>query len=228
MPRAITGLPFKALPPGEQAALRGGIAALNAVVAYKRKRAAASAREITAAAFAKCAELHAPAESDYLLDSIKATAKSKGWSREEIDVTRAADVHKSYDLNFVAAVVQMGDVLEQLVEHKRLLASGGVFASLAATFNSSVVLEPGALVLNEKGYAEVEQRIRFRTALGLVAWTIIRLSQLRAHGHVVLRCAECREFRIASIRKATRFCSPEHRNLFNVRQFRARAARKNK
>lgn len=225
MPRPITPS-FKSLPAGEQAALRGGIAALNAVVAYKGKRAATTAREITAAAFANCADLYAPAESDYLLESIKATANSKGWTSQEIEVTRAADVRKSYDINFVAAIVQMSELLEQLVKHKKLLARGGAFPSLAATFNSSVVLEPASLVLNDRGFAEIDIRMKFRTALGLVAWTIVRLSELRSHGHVVLRCAECREFRITSVRKHLRFCSPGHRNLFNVHQFRARRASK--
>lgn len=76
------------------------------------------------------------------------------------------------------------------------LERGGFFASLAATFNSHVRFEPARVTLSEKGIPELDIGMRFKTALGLVAWTIIRLAQLRAHGHVVLRCAECREFRI--------------------------------
>ena len=227
MPRAITKLTFKMLPASEQAALKGGIAAFNAVVAYKGKRAASTAAEITAAAFARCSELYAPNDTDDpLRASIKATAKSKGWSDAEI----AAKEPRSYDLNFVAAVVQMGDVLEQLSEHKKLLERGGFFASLAATFNSHVRFEPARVTLSEKGIPEFDIGMRFKTALGLVAWTIIRLAQLRAHGHVVLRCAECREFKIVSIRKPQRFCSAGHRNLYNVHQhrLRAKAGRKHK
>jgi hypothetical protein len=223
VPRAITKLTFKLLPEVEQAALRGGIAALNAVTAYKDKRAVTTAREVTAAAFASCEELQAPATSDALRDSIKATAKSRGWSHEEIEVTRAADVQKSYDINFVAAVVQMGDLLEQLINNKRLLARGDSFGALAATFNSNVLFEPARVVLNEKGFAEIDVGMKFKTALGLVAWTVIKFSQLRSHGHVLLRCAECGEFKIASIRKPQRFCKAAHRNIHNVHQFRARA-----
>lgn len=220
---------FKGLPKSERSALLGGIAALNAVVAYKTKRAAVTAAQIEAAAFKNRGDLHQPGKSNYLRETIKATARSNGWSDVEIEDTRAAVVQKSYDLNFVAAVVEMGDVLEQLIEHKRLLArplpgSGG-FGSLAATFNSDALFEPARVVLNEKGFAEIDTRMKFTTALGLVAWTIIKLSQLRSHGHVVLRCAECREFRITSVSKKLRFCSNDHRNLFNVHRFRARAAK---
>lgn len=231
MPRAITGLTFKALPESEQTALLGGIAALNSVMGYKGKRFAVTAAQIEAAAFKNCSDLHASAESDYLRDWIKANARAKGWTDAQIDGAGAADVQKSYDLNFVKAVVEMGELLAQLIKHKRLLARGGSFPQLAATFMSHVQFEPGRVVLNQKGFGEIDTRVKFKTALGLVAWTIIRLSHLRFYGHVVLRCAECREFKIASVRKPLRFCSPEHRNLFNVHRFRARAvkaARKHK
>ena len=131
----------------------------------------------------------------------------------------------------------MGDVLEQLVKHKRLPdragaddpVGGGAFVSLAGMFMQHVLFTPARVLLNEKGFAEIDVGIRFPTALGLVAWTIIRLSQLRAHGHVILRCAECREFKIASIRKPQRFCKPAHRNLYNVHLHRSKArARKAK
>jgi hypothetical protein len=241
MPRAITKLRFKGLPKSEQAALEGGIAAINAVVAYRDKPTASSAREITAAAFARCAELHAPGKGDYLLDSIKATAKSKGWSDAEIEGARAADVQKSYDINFVDAVVQMGDVLAQLITSPRLppregpawarggpgwAAGGGGFASLAATFNAHVLFEPTGARLNRSGFGEIDVGMKFKTALGLVAWTVIKLSQLRFYGHVVLRCAECREFKIVSVSRRRSFCSTRHRTLFNVHKLRARRAAK--
>jgi hypothetical protein len=216
MPLAITKPRFRDLPKSEQTALRGGIAALNSAVAYKAKRAATSAREVAAAAFANCADLHASDERDPLLDSIEAMAMRKGLEgREDLK-------QRSRDVNYVTAMVEMGDMLEQLIKDKRLLARGGTFSALAATFNSHVKLEPADVVLNPKGFAEIDFRMRFKTALGLAAWTIIRLSQLRSYGHVVLRCAECREFKIVSISKRQRFCSKQHRTLFNVHKLRAR------
>jgi hypothetical protein len=220
------------LPAREQAAIRGAIGALNAVVPYRNKVAATMAAAVTALAFEKCPQVRATGETDPLLESIKATARArKGWSEAQIEGEGAPDVQKSYDINFVAALEQMGDVLERLIKDKRLFgragpgwaAGGGAFASLAATFMGHTKFQPDGVRLNEKGFAEIVPGLRFQTALGLVAWAILRLSQLRAHGHVVLRCAECREFKIASIRKPQRFCSPHHRNLYNVHRYRARA-----
>jgi hypothetical protein len=211
VPRAITKLTFKALPKGEQAALLGGIAALNSVAAYRSKRIAATADEIEKVAFRNCHVLHKPGKTDYLRVSIEAAG------------TPASDLHKAYDAAYVAAIVEMGEVLEKLITAKRLPEQGGLFLRLAAKFDADVLVAPARIILTEKGDTEIDMGMRFRTALGLVAWTIVRLSQLRSH--VVLRCAECGEFKIASVSKPLRFCSPAHRNAYTVRAFRARAAK---
>jgi hypothetical protein len=228
--KALTRLRFKSLPAVEQAAIVGAIAAVNAVTPYKRP-AVTTAADIDHVAFRAIADQHAPGNTNFLRESIIANARHKGWSEERIASPEgAAVVQQSYDINFVDAVRQMGEVLADLITDKRLLgragqkfaAGGGSFASLAATVNSDVQFLPGRVVLNAKGFAEFTPQIKFGTALGLIAWAIIRLSELRSHGHVVLRCRECNHFKIVSVSKQQHFCSPAHRNLYYVHAHRER------
>lgn len=248
MPRAITGPRFRSLPKSDQAAILGAIAALNSVTPYKGERAASTAREVDHVAFDHIADQHAPLESDHLRATIKANATAltdcsaerreqlialhrwdaeavamHSWSAERLaSAEGAAVIQRSYDSNYIAQLVWLGGVLESLIKNKRILVRGGHFPEIAAQFNLNTAFEPHRVVLDKKGYAEIFVRAKFRNALGLVAWAIIQLSQLRAHGHVILRCRECGAFKIVSVSKQQHFCSPAHRNLYNVHAHRER------
>jgi hypothetical protein len=113
-------------------------------------------------------------------------------------------------------------LLAQLVRDGRPLPEPW-FQQLVELFKSEVAprwdIEPG-----KTGHAAISSRLSFNSALGLIAYVILRLSELSAQTPSLLQCSECDKFKIIESTggdKISRFCSARCRNRFTVRKWRA-------
>jgi hypothetical protein len=232
--QTVTTPSFKRLSEAERSAIHAAIRALNTVATAKvgKSAGAVTPREIEAEAFKNSSsDLRESGASLYMQQWLEALARGNP------SVARA-DVHARHDALYVQVIKGMAEALNSLILKKRLDARVhgaprepgwiGYVGVIIGAYNADAVPQHGSVSISERGHAEILWRMRFRSALGLVAWAILTLSAIVAHELVVMRCAECGRFKIVGVRKPTRFCSPEHRNLFNVRQFRARAAKARK
>jgi hypothetical protein len=205
-------LTFDALPLREKVAIRSAVRAINFVSVAK------SATGIDAEAF-KNRALRAGGRN-YLYLNLVESAQRIGWT----EATRAEEIQARYEVLFRQAAVEMHAVLTALVREGRLPERGGLFNGLAATFMSDVV-PAWSVHLTESGNAELEMQLRFKSALGLIAYVILRLSEISAQKPALLICDECNQFKIIESTGGdviTRFCSKACRNRFNVREHRRR------
>jgi hypothetical protein len=199
---------FDQLPDDEKTAIRSAIRAVNAV------GAARSEKEIEAQAFAN-PRLRAGGRGQ-LYQVLHESAKRAGWSDQD---SQGARLEARYDEFFRAIAVEMRAVLAELVRTGTIPYNGGW---IAPAFLSNT--EARLIVSLEDARARISSRLHFKNALGLIAFVILKVSELSAEGPPLLQCAECGIFKIIQSTggdKPERFCSTKHRNRFNVRKWRA-------
>lgn len=204
---------FDQLPESEKIAVRSAIRAVNAVTEAR------SAEEIEGQAF-KNRQLRGGGRG-YLYEQLFESAKRAG--RSDLSALHGAQLEARYDEMFRAAAVEMRSVLVDLVRTRRLPERGGAFLALAATFMSDV-FAGWQVSLSESGHAQIDLQLRFKSALGLIAFVILRLSEISAEARPLLQCAECGSFKLVESTggdKPERFCSTKCRNRFTVRKWRS-------
>lgn len=205
-------LTFDTLPNEERIAIRSAIRAVNSI------HKANSAEDVNAEAF-KNSALKKGGES-YLFQHLEEAAKRIGWNEGR----QAAELPQQYDRVFLQAATELRAALVTLVQDGRLPKRGDLFSGLAATFMSDV-FAGWSVDLTEGGHAHIRMQPRFKSALGLIAYVILKLSEISEFKPAVLICQECEKLKLIESTggdKISRFCSPKCRNRFGVREFRKR------
>jgi hypothetical protein len=136
------------------------------------------------------------------------------------------------DKSYLKIAAELRDTLKVLARTGRLPATGAAFQLLATTFNTEA--DPGWSVgRGDDGRVQIIMQLRFKSALGLIAYAAVRLSEMSAQSPALLVCDECEQFKFIESTggsRISRFCSTKCRNRYTVREFRRsnRTARKPK
>lgn len=222
--RTITKPSFQLLSEPEQAAIHAAVRALNVAATAKQDATRPAPQEIENAAFLRESQtLREPdSQSDYM----------RGWleSLERSNPTVPPSVIQGRrDAMYLQAIDHMSAALEQLIRTKALKMRPRKGSPPGWTGNSGVIIgayhadavpQHGSVSIDARGRAQITLRMRFRSALGLIAWGILTLSGIIASERAVIRCIECGAFKIVGVRKPQRFCSAKCRNKFTVREWR--------
>lgn len=212
MAQAITKAGFEGLPSEEKVIIRTALAAVNTA------RSAESAQSIESVAF-RNARLRSSG-SNHIRDMLIANARQAGL--ENLVGPVGEEFEKRYDLIFRSSASALHTMLGHLVSEGRLPEAW--FDQLAALFREDVV-QVWDIERTKGGHADIRARLTFKSALGLMAYVILRLSALSADSRAVLQCPKCGAFKLIESTggdRISRFCSTKCRVAFNVRSLRAR------
>jgi hypothetical protein len=241
---SITVPTFESLPDWEQMALECAMRALNAMAtrpeqSFGRRVAsgelcrraedalgdADTVEAIEAAAFPRAnGELRTGARSALWAD-LEPRAERAGWND--------AKLRERYARDYVQAINEMRELLAELAmtggmptRCKTPLGPPGSTptGALISPFLLDSSVTPGVST-DSRGHARISLKMRFNSALGLVGYAGLRLSEMSVGGRVLLLCRECGIFKIVKATGGDRrefFCSAECSNGYNVAQHRTR------
>ena len=168
-----------------------------------------------------------------------ATGLCRGSEVARVDIGwSTARITERYERDYMRALTEMRALLAELAQTGKLSlgvqkgqgVGGGGVASLAATFQQDRAFQD-SVEFDDQGHARILVRLKFNSALGLVAYAILRLSELSTGSRALLACKECGTFKIPRYTRGDRrsdFCSDECSKSYNVSAYRQRAKRAEK
>lgn len=203
---------FEELPEEERLIIRSAILGLNAALR------AEAADGVEAAAFKN--EVLRSGQPDHIRKMLLANAAA-------VEFTDTAEISRRHAIITTFTGRALSQLLRELIENGSLSKSR--INQVAELFKDDVT--PNWQVDYVDGHAAIDLRLTFNSANGMMAYAILRLSELNAVRPTVLQCAECKTFRLIQSTGGdhiTKFCSATCRNRFNVREFRRRQAKPRK